>query len=64
MTGAIVVEAITGWPGLGSYTFRVTTRLDLPAIAGVALTVGLIYMLLNLVVDLLYAVADPRVRVR
>ncbi|HWL66476.1 MAG TPA: ABC transporter permease [Actinomycetota bacterium] len=64
MTGAIVVEAITGWPGLGSYTFRVTTRLDLPAIAGVALTVGLIYMLLNLIVDLLYAVADPRVRVR
>ena len=64
LTGAIVVEAITGWPGLGSYAFRVITRLDLPAISGVALTVGVIYLLLNLVVDVLYAVVDPRVRVR
>jgi peptide/nickel transport system permease protein len=64
LTAAIVVEHITGWPGLGSYAFRVTTRLDLPAIAGVALTVGVIYMVFNLIVDVLYALVDPRVRIR
>ena len=62
LTGAILVEAIVGWPGLGSYAFLVSSRLDLPAIAGVALAVGLIFLLTNLVVDLMYAALDPRVR--
>ncbi|MFV2044663.1 MAG: ABC transporter permease subunit, partial [Anaerolineales bacterium] len=63
LTGAILVEAIVGWPGLGSYTFIVATRLDLAAITGVALTVGLMFLISNLVVDLLYGVIDPRVRI-
>jgi peptide/nickel transport system permease protein len=64
LTGAIVVESIFGWPGLGSYAYRAATKVDLPAIAGVTLVVGTIYMLLNVLVDLLYAAVDPRVRVR
>ena len=64
LTGAILVEAIVGWPGLGTYAFLVSKRLDLPAITGVALTVGLVFLLANLVVDVLYAAVDPRVRLR
>lgn len=64
LTGAIVVETIFGWPGLGSYAYRAATKVDLPAIAGVTLVVGTIFLLANLLVDLLYAAVDPRVRVR
>ena len=64
MTGVIVVEHIVGWPGLGQYAFSAATRLDLNAIAAVVLVVGAIYVLTNLVVDVLYTVADPRVRDR
>ena len=64
LTGAIVVESIVGWPGLGFYAFRSATKVDLPAITGVTLVVGTIYLLINVAVDLLYAIVDPRVRIR
>lgn len=64
LTGAIIVESIFGWPGLGSYAYRAATKVDLPAIAGVTLVVGSVYLLINVLVDLLYAAVDPRVRVR
>ena len=64
LTGVIVVEHIVGWPGLGQYAFSAATRLDLNAIAAVVLVVGAVYVLANLVVDILYTVADPRVRDR
>ena len=62
LTGIIVVEHVVGWPGLGQYAFTAATRLDLNAIAGVVLVISLAYVLANLAVDLLYTVADPRVR--
>ena len=62
LTGVIVVEHIVGFPGLGQYAFSAATRLDLNAIAAVVLVVGAVYVLANLVVDVLYTVADPRVR--
>ena len=62
LTGVIVIEHVVGWPGLGQYAFRAAARLDLNAIAGVVLVVSLAYVMANLVVDLLYTVADPRVR--
>jgi peptide/nickel transport system permease protein len=63
-TGTLIVESIVGWPGLGSYAFRVATKLDLTAISGVVLVVGAVYVLVNLAVDSTYAVLDPRVRIR
>ena len=62
MTGTVLVENIFSWPGIGQYSFRSATTLDLPAIVGVMLFVALVYTLANLVVDVLYGVIDPRVR--
>ena len=60
--GAVLVESVFSWPGLGEYAYRSALSLDLRAIMGVSLMVALVYLLVNLVVDLLYAVIDPRIR--
>jgi peptide/nickel transport system permease protein len=62
MTGTVLVENIFSWPGIGQYSFRSATTLDLPAIVGVMLFVALVYILANMVVDVLYGLIDPRVR--
>jgi peptide/nickel transport system permease protein len=59
----VLVEQIFSWPGLGSYAYQAASHLDLPGVMGVGLFVGIIYLLINLVVDLLYGAIDPRVRV-
>lgn len=63
MTGAVLVENIFAWPGIGQYAYRSATTLDLPAIMGVSLFVAIVYIIVNFVVDLLYSVIDPRIRV-
>jgi peptide/nickel transport system permease protein len=60
--GSILVERIYDWPGIGLYAWNAVTTTDYNAIQGYILLVGLLYVLLNLAVDLLYAVADPRIR--
>ncbi len=60
--GAVLVEMIFAWPGLGQLTFSAVSQRDLPLIQGIVLTFALIFALVNLVVDLLYALVDPRVR--
>jgi len=60
--GAVLVEAVFSWPGLGEYAYRSALALDLRAIMGVSLVIAAIYILVNLVVDILYAVIDPRIR--
>jgi peptide/nickel transport system permease protein len=62
LSGALLVETIFGWPGIGRYAFNAAVHVDFPAIIGVALTVGFIYTIVNLAVDVAYAVLDPRVR--
>lgn len=57
-----VVEVIFGWPGLGSYVAQSIPKGDFPAIAGVTLVFGLLYVLVNTAVDLQQAAADPRIR--
>lgn len=64
LSGTVLVEAIFAWPGLGTYAYNAAINLDLPAVMGVGLVVGVIYIVINLVVDLLYGVLDPRVRLR
>lgn len=60
--GAVLTESIFAWPGLGQLTITAISQRDLPLIQGIVLTFALIFALVNLVVDLLYAVVDPRVR--
>lgn len=59
--GVLVVELIFAWPGLGQYTAQSIPVDDFPAIAGVMLLLGVGYVLINTVVDLLQAAADPRI---
>jgi peptide/nickel transport system permease protein len=63
LSGTVLVEEIFAWPGLGSYAYQAASHLDLPAVMGVGLLVGIIYLVINLIVDLLYGVVDPRVRI-
>jgi ABC-type dipeptide/oligopeptide/nickel transport system permease component len=62
LTGSILTETIFSWPGLGRYVVNAISRRDLPAIQGSILFLSLVFVLVNLVTDLLYAKADPRVR--
>ena len=61
--GAIISETIFSLPGLGSLAIDAITRSDLPLIAGITLLTSAIIVFANFVVDLLYAVIDPRVRI-
>jgi peptide/nickel transport system permease protein len=60
--GTFLVEIIFDWPGMGLYTVQAITSLDYPAIMAGTLVSTVVYTLINLVVDLLYAVVDPRLR--
>lgn len=62
VTGAVVVETIFNIPGLGQLIINSITRRDYTVIQGVVLMVTLLYVLINLIIDLLYGVVDPRVR--
>lgn len=62
LTGTFFVEIIFNWPGLGLFTTRSLLNLDYPAIMGMTLLGAGGYVLINLVVDVLQAVIDPRVR--
>ena len=61
LTGAVMTETIFSWPGLGRYTFRSAVALDFPAIMGITLVVAVTYLIINLLVDVSYALLDPRV---
>jgi len=60
--GVLLVEIIFSWPGLGSYAYTAVTVLDVNAIMAITLISGLVYTVINLFVDLMYGVIDPRIR--
>ncbi len=62
LTGSILTETIFSWPGLGRYVVNAIARRDLPAIQGSVLFLSAVFVLVNLLTDLAYAKADPRVR--
>jgi peptide/nickel transport system permease protein len=64
LVNTFLVESIFDWPGLGSYAASAITTLDTPAILGVTLFVALVYVIANLVVDMVQAAVDPRIRLR
>ena len=61
LTGSILTETIFSWPGLGRYVVNAISRRDLPAIQGTVLFLSVVFVLVNLITDLAYAKADPRV---
>ncbi len=62
LEGAVLTETIFSWPGLGQYLTGSLLNADMNAVLGATLVVGLAYVMLNLLSDLLYRVLDPRVR--
>lgn len=62
MAGAVQTETIFSWPGIGRYAVHSSEALDFPAIMGVTLLIAILFISANLLVDLLYGVLDPRVR--
>jgi peptide/nickel transport system permease protein/oligopeptide transport system permease protein len=61
LTGSILTETIFSWPGLGRYVVDAISRRDLPAIQGSVLFLSTVFVAVNLITDLAYAKADPRV---
>ncbi len=62
LTGAVLTETVFSWPGVGSYAVDASRNLDYPAIIGVTLLGGTAFLMTNLVSDIAYAFADPRIR--
>ncbi|MCS7233792.1 MAG: ABC transporter permease [Synergistetes bacterium] len=62
LAGAVLTESIFGWPGLGRYAVEAMTNVDFPAVLGVVILTTIIYVIVNLVVDIAYVVIDPRIR--
>src|SRR5438105_4586346 len=62
LSGAVLTETIFAWPGLGRYAYQSAVTNDFPAIMGVTFVIALIYILVNLVVDMAYVMLDPQIR--
>jgi peptide/nickel transport system permease protein len=61
ISSAVAVEAIFDWPGIGSYAVNAILTSDYKAILAVTLVVGVIYAIVNIIVDIVHALLDPRV---
>ncbi|GAA1005139.1 peptide ABC transporter permease [Acrocarpospora pleiomorpha] len=64
LAATVYVEQQFSWGGIGQYAYRSSTNLDLSAVMGVSIVIALIFVLINLAADLLYALFDPRIRLR
>jgi dipeptide transport system permease protein len=62
MTGAILTETIFSWPGIGKWLLESIYRRDYPVVQGGVLLIASIVILVNAMVDVLYAVINPRIR--
>jgi peptide/nickel transport system permease protein len=58
----VIVETVFGWPGVGTLMFDSVIRRDYPVVLAITLFVGLIFVAINLLVDLCYGLIDPRIR--
>ena len=62
MAGAILTEIIFLWPGMGLYTVNSIMHLDFQPVMGFTITIAVVYVTINLIVDILYVLFDPRIR--
>ena len=60
--GAMLTETVFAWPGIGKYTVDCILKSDFPVVQGVVLLIGVIFVIINLVVDIIYAYLDPRIK--
>ena len=60
LAGAVMTETVFSWPGLGRYTFRSAVAIDFPAIMAITVIVAALFVLVNFLVDMSYALLDPR----
>ena len=63
MAGVVFVEYIFGWKGLGYIIVQALNNYDLPVVMGCILTISIIFLIINILVDIIYAMLDPRVRI-
>lgn len=61
LAGSVLVEVVFSWPGIGLYAVNAISNLDYSAIVGVTLLISAVYVVANLIVDLVYLVLDPRI---
>jgi ABC-type dipeptide/oligopeptide/nickel transport system permease component len=64
LNGSVVVETVFAWPGLGKLTLDAVNSRDFPVVQGAVILIAVFFITINLLVDLLYAFVDPRVRYR
>ena len=64
MAGAIFVEKIFDWKGIGLRVFDALDQKDLPVVMGATLVFATIFVVINLIVDIIYSYLDPRVRIK
>jgi peptide/nickel transport system permease protein len=64
ISGAAVIEVIYARPGLGSYLVSAIQAKDIPAVQGTVLFIAVVYLVINICVDVTYGVLDPRIRER
>ncbi|WP_019937130.1 ABC transporter permease [Bordetella sp. FB-8] len=62
LEGSVLTEIVFSWPGIGSYLTGALMNADMNAVLGSTLTIGALFILINLITDMLYRVFDPRVR--
>jgi peptide/nickel transport system permease protein len=63
ISGSIIVESVFSWPGIGQLLLAGITARDYPLITGLVLVYTSLFIIVNLLVDVLYAAADPRIRI-
>ena len=61
LSGAFLVEIVFSWPGIGRYAVEAIQQIDYNAIMATTLVIAVIFVLMNLVVDILYLFLDPRI---
>lgn len=62
LAGAVLTETIFSWPGVGGFAVTTALKRDYPGLLGVTLVVAVVYVLVNLLVDVVYGILDPRIR--
>jgi peptide/nickel transport system permease protein len=62
VNAAVIIEVIFAWPGIGRLLFEGIFQRDFPLVQGVVLMAGFMIVIVNLVIDILYAYIDPRIR--
>ena len=60
--GALLTETVFAWPGIGKFAVDCVLKSDFPVVQGVVLLVAVIFVFMNLVVDIIYAWLDPRIK--